>query len=357
MSSTFVVVSHSTRSSSYKSFKMKKASIWMHVAAWTILYALWIAIFQNHAFSFTRTVTVQFCYLLFITANYYFIDGFLSPRYLVRKKYGYFLALVFLSVLISAWLRALVALQMNHLFFHPASMPHLDSLFLNSVINISIWVLLLVTGKMLVERTQTHKQLELLERERIRNELDFLKAQINPHAFFNSINTIYGNIDKTNNKARTTLLQFSELLRYQLYECHTEKVCLEKEIEYIKNYIDFQRLRKDENLQVSVAIDEPSESLTIVPLLIVVLIENAFKFVGNSAEKENQIKIKIAIDNGVFDCNVFNTREIQPIAKVSSGIGLINLKRRLQLLYPQKHQWVTNSTNDFYETNLTIQLS
>ena len=329
----------------------------MHIAAWTVLYALWVAIFQNHAFSLTRTVTVQFCYLLFITADYYFIDGFLSPRYLARKKYGLFVSLVFLSVLVSAWFRALLALQMNQLFFHPASMPHLDALFINSIINISIWVLLLVSGKMLVDRTQTHKQLELLERERIRNELDFLKAQINPHAFFNSINTIYGNIDKTNNKARTTLLQFSELLRYQLYECHTEKVRLEKEIEYIKNYIDFQRLRKDENLQVSVCLDEPGQGLTIAPLLLVVLIENAFKFVSNSFEKENEIKIKIATNSGVLDCTVFNTRETQPAAKGASGIGLINLKRRLQLLYPQKHQLVTNSTADFYETNLTIQLS
>src|SRR4051812_47953702 len=335
MSSNFVIVCLTGVVLLDKLLQMKKASVSMHIAAWTVLYALWVAIFQNHAFSFTRTVTVQFCYLLFITANYYFINVFLSPRYLVRKKYGYFISLVVLSVLISAWLRALVALQMNELFFHPASMPHLDSLFINSIINISIWVLLLVTGKMLLDRTQTHKQLEMLEQERIRNELDFLKAQINPHAFFNSINTIYGNIDKANNKARTSLLQFSDLLRYQLYECHTEKVCLEKEIEYIKNYIDFQRLRKDENLQVSVSVDEPTEGLTIVPLLIVVLIENAFKFVGNSCGKENEIKIKIAINRGILDCTVFNTREMQPIAKGSSGIGLTNLKRRLQLLYPQ----------------------
>src|SRR3954447_8871591 len=146
MSSNFVIVGLTGVVLLHKLLPMKKASVWMHIAAWTVLYSLWVAIFQNHAFSFTRTVTVQFCYLLFITANYYFIDGFLSPRYLVRKKYGYFIALVLLSVLISAWLRALVALQMNQLFFHPASMPNLNSLFVNSVVNISIWVLLLVTG-------------------------------------------------------------------------------------------------------------------------------------------------------------------------------------------------------------------
>src|SRR5215218_1511778 len=102
---------------------MKKTSIWMHIAAWAALYTIWILIFENHAFSFTRTATVQFCYLLFITADYYFINGFINPRYLVRKKYSYFIALVFISIFISAWLRALVALQMNQHVFHPASIP------------------------------------------------------------------------------------------------------------------------------------------------------------------------------------------------------------------------------------------
>ena len=88
-----------------------------------------------------------------------------------------------------------------------------------------------------------------------------------------------------------------------------------------------------------------------------VLIENAFKFVSNSFEKENQIRIRLGIRDGVLDCNVFNTKEMQPIARDASGIGLLNLKRRLQLLYPQKHELIITSTADFYETSLTIQLT
>jgi len=98
---------------------------------------------------------------------------------------------------------------------------------------------------------QTQQQLELLEKERVKNELDYLKAQINPHALFNSLNTIYGHIDKTNQVARNILLHFSELLRYQLYDCSAEKVILEKEVEYVTNYVAFQRLRKNENLVVN----------------------------------------------------------------------------------------------------------
>jgi sensor histidine kinase YesM len=148
---------------------------------------------------------------------------------------------------------------------------------------------------MLVDRIQTHNQLELLEKERVKNELDYLKAQINPHALFNSLNTIYGHINKGNQTARNILLQFSELLRYQLYDCGAEKVSLEKEIGYIENYIAFQRLRKDENLIVAFQSEDIEIGLQIAPLLLVVLIENAFKFVSNFSGKENKISIKIFI--------------------------------------------------------------
>ncbi len=101
---------------------------------------------------------------------------------------------------------------------------------------------------MMIERLQAQSQLEILEKERVKNELDYLKAQINPHALFNSLNTVYGHIEKNNQVARNTLLQFSELLRYQLYDCGEEKVSLEKEIGYLKNFISFHKLRKDETL-------------------------------------------------------------------------------------------------------------
>ena len=97
---------------------------------------------------------------------------------------------------------------------------------------------------MLIDRIQTQQQLELLEKERVKNELDYLKAQINPHALFNSLNTIYGHIDKSNQVARNILLQFSELLRYQLYDCGAEKVSLEKEIDVYKKLCSLSTFAK-----------------------------------------------------------------------------------------------------------------
>lgn len=304
-------------------------------------------------------MTIEFCYLIFITADYYAIANFIIPRFLLRKKYVRFISSTFLIIAVSAWLRASLSIQINQYVFKQPLETGLDTLYLNSVLNISIWVLVITIGKMLIDRIQTQKLVEVLEKEKIKSELDYLKAQINPHALFNSLNTIYGHIEKNNQTARNTLLQFSELLRYQLYDCTEEKISLELEIGYIKNYIAFQRLRKDENLVVSFQAAPIETGLTIAPLLLVVLIENAFKFVSAYLERENKIIITIYTEGSLLYSSFVNTKEVQHSStnKNTKGIGVANLKRRLQLLYPNNHELITKDEHEFYETSLTINLS
>jgi len=341
-----------------KTYILKSRTIIYHVLFWLGIYLLWVLIFRSYSVPITKTITVEFCYLIFITATYYTIGNFIIPQFLVKKKYILFALGTLAIILISGWLRALVAVQVNHRFFHTVQMPDFGTLFFLSATNIAIWVLLITVGKMIFDRIQTQQQLEQLEQIRIKNELDYLKAQINPHALFNSLNTIYGHIDKTNKVARNTLLQFSELLRYQLYDCSAPTVTLQKEIDYIKNYIEFQRLRKDEKLVVSVDIENVEPGLEIAPLLLLVLIENAFKFVSNFSDKENKITIRISANNQVLQSSFMNTTEPQfnSTTKTSGGIGLSNLMRRLELLYPHKHELKTNISDDSYETHLTINL-
>lgn len=304
-------------------------------------------------------MTIEFCYLIFITADYYAISNCIVPQLLQKKKYIFFVIALIALITFSGWLRTWVAMQMNLYYFHPATAIDFATLFVNSIFNISFWVLLVTLGKMLIDHIQTQQQLELLEKERIKNELDYLKAQINPHALFNSLNTVYGSIDKNNQAARNILLQFSELLRYQLYDCSTEKIALEKEIAYIKNYIAFQRLRKDERLIVTIDIVAIGPGLTIAPLLLIVLIENAFKFVSSCTEKENTIRIAISVENKKLKTFFANTKEILHHTTVanSGGIGISNLKRRLALLYPGKHELFITNSDTIYETHLNIDLS
>jgi len=319
---------------------------------------LWVLLFRTYSVAITRTMTIEFCYLFFITADYYSINDFIVPKLLARKHYLLFVAAVVGIIAVSAGLRAYLALNIYRYYFGVTGEIDYGGLYLRSFINISLWVLAVAVGKMLVDRMQTQQQLEVLEKERVKSELDYLKAQINPHALFNSLNTIYGHIDKHNQVARNILLQFSELLRYQLYDCAAETVSLQKELAYIQNYVAFQRLRKDERLVVHFKVGMIGQGLKIAPLMLVVLIENAFKFVSNFSDKENKICIEIHTNGTILYTSFLNTKELQPVdAGKAGGIGIANLRRRLELLYNKKFALTMNNDYDIYETNLTIDLS
>jgi two-component system, LytTR family, sensor kinase len=331
----------------------------LHILFWIAIYSFWVVVFRSYSISLTKTMTIEFCYLIFITADYYIINYFIVPAFLFKRKYILFITGTLGTVILSAWGRSAIALNMSLHYFHLPGNIDFTDLFLHSLINISLWVLLITVGKMMIERLQAQSQLEILEKERVKNELDYLKAQINPHALFNSLNTVYGQIEKNNQVARNTLLQFSELLRYQLYDCGEEKVSLEKEIGYLNNFISFHRLRKDENLLVNFQIENIEPGLQIAPMLLVVLIENAFKFVSNSFDKENKICIHLSTIGKTLHSSISNTKEFQetdPDNK-SKGIGVANLKRRLELLYRGKYEYRFINETNVYKSFLTIDLS
>jgi two-component system, LytTR family, sensor kinase len=336
-----------------------KSKLIYHILFWLGVYLVWIFVFRNYSFSLTKTVSVKFCYLVFITADYYITIYFIVPRFLKKKKYVFFVLLSTGLIAFSALLRALVSMQMSLHVFITIPPPAFGALYLDSLVNIFILVELFILGKMIVDRVYNQQQLALLEKERVKHELDFLKAQINPHALFNSLNSIYGHIDKSNQTARNILLKFSGLLRYQLYDCGEDKISLEKELEYIRNYVSFQQIRKEEDLMVDTDIEVDKYNYTIAPLLLVVLIENAFKFVSSFTDKDNKIDIKISVAKDLFMFRICNTTEHRrALSSILNpgGIGIVNLQRRLELLYPDKHEMEFKQELDHYEATLKLQL-
>jgi two-component system, LytTR family, sensor kinase len=226
---------------------------------------------------------------------------------------------------------------------------------LSSFINIFIWVLILVTAKLIWDKIQNQRYVQSVEKEKAVAELNFLKAQVNPHFLFNSLNSIYGYIDKNNKTARNILLQFSEMLRYQLYECNSDRVSLTKEIAYLHNYVLLQQYRKEESLVVQFNADDNWEEFEIAPLLLVIFIENAFKYVSNFEDRENKIIISLHHKKNDLDFSVFNTTENSHFNS-NGGIGLANVKRRLDILYPGKHDLIVQKENDSFNVQLQIDL-
>lgn len=331
-----------------------------HVFTWAGVYVLWVMIFHSYAVHITKTITVQFCYLVFIMADYYAISLYVIPRYLSVGKHVKFVLSIIALIIISAALRTSAAVYMMTRYFDFGHAPDVKGIYITSLINISAWILIITMFKMLVDRTAVQQKLATLENERISNELNYLKAQINPHSLFNSLNTIYGHIEKQNKTARNILLQFSGLLRYQLYDCNGVSVKLGREIQFIKDYVNFHRLRKDDHIQVKIDIEDVDPELMIAPLLLVVLIENAFKFVSNYGDgQQNVIDINLKTRANQLVFTLYNTcDECLPSFFVNAcgGIGIINLKRRLELVYPGQFEFTVNTRKNSYETTLKINL-
>jgi len=226
--------------------------------------------------------------------------------------------------------------------------------------NLSILLFYLGFASALYLSKQWWVQQELIrkiEMEKRNTELQYLKAQINPHFLFNSINTIYFQIDKQNTSARETLSKFSDMLRYQLYECNGHEIPVEKEISYLKNYVELQKLRKDENYSIEFLSSEEMKNFTLPPLLLVPFVENAFKHVSHFMDKKNVIKIEVGKTGNFFRFNVMNTKDIVQKPSENGGIGLKNVKRRLELSYKDKYLLDIQDTPEHFTVNLELHVS
>jgi len=232
--------------------------------------------------------------------------------------------------------------------------------------NLILWVMAFAY-RLPQDWLKTQAQNNQLKQDKMQSELDFLRAQINPHFIFNGINSIYHMIGSDDDKAKQTLLQFSDLLRYQLYECNENFISLEKEISYIKNYLGVEKVRKGEDVLLSFKISDVAQiqqnnQYKIAPLLLSPFLENAFKYVSNySQAKDNYINVNLHLtENGFLQLlveNSFNSAE-QNLNKKEGGIGLTNVKRRLSILYPNdRHELIIDQTNHQYSVKLNINLN
>jgi two-component system LytT family sensor kinase len=198
-------------------------------------------------------------------------------------------------------------------------------------------------------------RLRQMEVEKLNTELEYLKSQINPHFLFNSLNTIFFQIDKTNQHARDTLTKFSDMLRFQLYECNGHNITLEREVAYLRNYVDLQRLRRDERYAIEFVTEGDLTDRTLAPLLFIPLVENAFKHISHHAGGGNKVKISIASKTDDIQLTVANTKlDKEPVPGQVGGIGIKNLKRRLELQYPDRHLLEIDNSKKEFVVRLTL---
>lgn len=215
----------------------------------------------------------------------------------------------------------------------------------------------LIVGLLTVLFKQRVEQQEI-EFEKDRAQLALYRAQINPHFLFNTLNSLYGLIISKSERAETAFMQFINLMKYMYTNGTKDKIDIESEINYINEYITLQQQRLNENTKVEFThnIDATnSKNLTISPMLLITFVENAFKY-GVSAQDKTLIAIDIDITDNELKLNIQNSIITQPNSNQPTGIGIANCKKRLALLYPNRHTLKIASNNNQYSVTLKIKL-
>ncbi|MFC4636019.1 sensor histidine kinase [Dokdonia ponticola] len=198
------------------------------------------------------------------------------------------------------------------------------------------------------------KSILRLRNEKEKTELLHLKSQVNPHFFFNTLNNLYGMMEK-NSKERQMVLKLSDMMRYSIYEGEKDWVTLKNELDYLKNYIELQEIRyhKKSDVQFNHNIENPHAR--VMPLLFIILLENAFKHGLENLEKNAYIHVDLTEKENEVQFVIENNFELQQIAN-QAGIGLKNLKRRLALVYPKKHSLSFDVNNNVYKVTLSLNI-
>jgi len=332
----------------------------LHVLCWAMFILINVSTFYNR---FSLFPDIFFYGKLAIEILLFYVNySLLVPKLLLNKKITIYIYTSFVFVLLSVYL--------IEIFFNPADFPHNIAL-LNKQLDLRppergvvnrlgflVSILLIAVGtsiRLVTEWYENEKLKQKIEVQRVHTEISFLKAQLNPHFLFNSLNSIYSLANKKSDDTTEAIVTLSELMRYMIYETDKELVPLQDEITYIKNYISLQNLRLKDSSGVRVNIYGKIEH-KIEPLLLISFIENAFKY-GTDYNGKTDIRIRIEVVDNNLSFEVSNHVSIHKRATPNSGIGIKNVKNRLQLHYPNTHELEIKEIEKQFTVKLTLKLN
>ena len=345
-----------------------------HLTFWAVYHFSWWAVFEGSIANAIDNITnppytVKYAFYVVIQAlGVYFCLYYLIPRFLEKRKYWTFLSLMILTVAGMSTVIASGYLLTSELFDIP-----MEELF--KVDDPSLWLFIksnslpscigaMTLGmsiKLAKNYLQSQQKQQELEKEKLETELKFLRSQFNPHFLFNTINSIFVLINRDQVQASDSLAKFSSLLRYQLYECNEKEIPLNRELAYLESFIELEKLRLDHNFEIRVSLPtDQAGNLNIAPFLLMPFVENAFKHVSKKPDHVNWIKIDVSLEGEELHYQVSNSVSNESKANDAvefSGLGLKNVERRLNLLYPGRHEFITKKDESAYLVQLKLKLS
>lgn len=297
----------------------------------------------------------QVYYFLSYTLAVFIINYSLLPRFLYQKKYLAFLGGV---ILVISGVILLEELVLEQIYFPDTRGARFPGVFY-SLLGVLPVITILSGFKFAWDALGKQREVDALKAAVKESELQFLKSQINPHFLFNNLNNLYSYAIERSPKTPEIILELSAVLRYMLYDCQSEFVALEKEVEQLRNFTRLSKLQIEDRGEIKFEVAPLPDTFQIAPLILIVFIENAFKHSQASQADGIQIAVNLSVTNQgelTFSCqNSF--QEVANNKSLSQGIGLENVRKRLELIYPDAHKLKINASNNLYTVDLRIQLS
>ena len=350
-------------------FTGKKSSVVLHIVAWTILLLIPLYLITSEpgmdVFFVQRVYLRTILFVLIFYINFFW----LIPSTLFKgKKWQYYLIISTIIIglyFINETINRHVFVQENKNTREALEKLSKDLKVPKKPWRFDIYNYLftstLITSfsiglRMNSRYHENEKIRKELEKEKLSSELAFLKSQVSPHFFFNTLNNIYSLTEINTKEAQNAILQLSKLMRYLLYESEKGDTKISNEIGFIKNYIELMRLRLNEKVRLTFTLPDSYEDLSFPPLLFISFIENAFKH-GISYREHSFIEISLNITGRDIHFSCKNSLGRMTQEKEETGIGLDNIRKRLNLLFPDKHKLNISQTDNSYNVELLITLA
>ena len=331
----------------------------VHFLLW-VLYFVVLAFQKNqHSARFGGPSHLQLVDFVF-ALNYFliiiFINYWLLPRFFYRKRYFPF---ILWSLLVFGVAILMEEFVLEKLFFPGTNRADRFLGFLPTLLDMGPTILFFVGFKLAWDNQKKQTALERVEKEKTESQLQFLKSQLNPHFLFNNLNNLYSYAQENSPKTPEIIMQLSAIMRYMLYESREGLVPLEKEVQYLRDFIRLQELQMEDRGKVEFEVIGATGGKFIAPMILISFVENCFKHSLSSLAKDIYIHIKAEVkgDELLFkSTNTFAESENASNQYLSKGIGLQNVRKRLELQYPGKHMLETGAKGDRYVVNLKLDL-
>jgi len=285
---------------------------------------------------------------------------FLIPEFIKKKNkyWWYMFSFIFLMIASSAIKIVVGVLNPKEMLYigHGADKHEISVNFyaINCLFIAGFFLVCSCIVKFAVDWFSNERIQQSLESEKKDMELQFLKSQLNPHFLFNSLNNIYSLAYQKSEKTADAILKLSEIMRYMIYESNDSWVALDKEVEYVQSFVELQKLRFKDGAAVEISINGEIDGQKIVPLILISFVENAFKH-GVANDPEDPIKINIIANQKILHFSVTNKKS-KTNKDAMGGVGLNNVERRLQLLYPERYKLNIVNSATHYTTELMLDL-